>query len=270
MSVFLWIVLAIIIVSLITHQISRSPLIVALIFFLVFPIGLSIYWTVAGIDAYLFQYAKVYSVSLGALLVTALRYKNWINFSWLRLLGYLLLIINILEAMLTEAAGGGIINVIAGSLLILCQAFPNQIFIDPEDKSRHLRYALGTGWIIAYTIWDFTFVYGLTAPNGFTGESAAFAICHLAVPLLLMGQSGNLYMQARVYSLSLFMMVRISWPYEPFVFLVPDWYHPAVHLFFQWVSLIVATGIVLRNLFLSRSLAVSNNVMHALAKKLRS
>ena len=37
----------------------------------------------------------------------------------------------------------------------------NTIYIDENDKDKHLRYELGWFWVTAYTVWDFSFVYGI-------------------------------------------------------------------------------------------------------------
>lgn len=246
MEPIIWIFIFTGLITLLTQAVIRSPLWVSFLVYLGGSALLVGYWNFVTIEASWFAYVKLFSVVVGALYVTILRYKSWGSISWLKLTGYLLIIINMLEAMVHDVFTGTPINAVVGGVLLLTLAFPYQIFVDPKDPKRNFRYNLGIAWVLAYTAWDFVFIYGVSK-FGEGSPFAAFAICHLVTPLLLMGKTGDLYMQARAHSLSLYMFVRMSIPYEPFFFETPNWYNPTFQVFMQ----VIAIGLTLWTVYLA-------------------
>ena len=61
MSVFVWIILSIGLISFLTWLLSRSSIYIAWAFFLGAPIALSIYWMAVGIEAHLLGRHPIYT-----------------------------------------------------------------------------------------------------------------------------------------------------------------------------------------------------------------
>ena len=267
--VFIWIVSAIVMISVLTEFIRRSNFYVSLLVFLAVPAGLTLYWSLAGIETTAFMYAKIYSVSFGSLVISALRFLDLAKFRWARFIAYLVLFINILEAILTEYHDGGRLNVIAGGLLLLTMAHPRFIRVDPSDTGKNLQYELGMGWVLSYVLWNFVFVYGTNPPGEPTGEWAAFALVHLSVPLLLMRGRSEMFIQVRAYSLTLLMFLAVSAPYEPFLFRVPDWHNPLVSLILRAASLALAVYLVLRSILRLKNGKAPENILQSFIRAIQ-
>lgn len=245
--VFLWMAVLALTTAILTELIRRGGFAVSGIVFLILPVGLIFLWPQLGLEPTGFEYVKVFSVAFGALFISGLRYLGWIQRPALRLLAFLILFINIAEAMMTETFSDTYINVAAGGLLLLSQALPQRLRVLTDDPQRNLRYDLGLDWVLAYTLWNFTFVYGTNPPGEPTGEWAAFALIHLLVPLVLIRGDAELYIQSRAYSLALLMMLAVTLPHEPFLFFVGDWHHPIVAQVLRWSSLTLALIVLVRS-----------------------
>ena len=121
---------------------------------------------------------------------------------------------------MTETFSDTYINVIAGGLLLLTQALPHRMRVAPDDADRHLRYDLGLDWVLAYSLWNFTFVYGTNPPGEPTGGMGGPSRWYIwPCRWSLMRGDANLYIQNRAYSLALLMMLAVTLPREPFFIL---------------------------------------------------
>ena len=248
MSVFVWIPLTLGLCLLATELIRRSPFWVSLLVFAVLPVALAAAWPSLGLGPTGFEYVKVFSVAFGSLFISALRFlPGWIGRSGLRWVAFFILFVNILEAMVTETFSSTYINAAAGGLLLLSQALPRLMQVDEAGPHRDLRYDLGWDWVIGYTLWNFTFVYGTNPPGEPTGEWAAFALIHLSVPLFLMAGNAEKYIQYRAYSLTLMMMVGVTFPYEPYLYLVGEWHNATVAQTLRIVSFAWAAFVLVRS-----------------------
>lgn len=236
MEPIIWIFVSVGLITFLIRAIIRSPMYVSVLVFFGIPALLILYWNLTDFKAPFFAYVKLFSVAIGSLLISSIRYKPWQNISWLKSLVYIALAINILEAVIDEISRGGLINAIVGAILIFTLAFPRYIEVDPTDSKNNFRYDLGLSWILTYVVWNFVFIYGISS-EGNDSPYAAFAVCHLIVPLLLMGKSGLFFLQARAYSLGLFMMIFMSVPFEPFYYTSPNWYNPTVLFSLRMLSL---------------------------------
>ena len=124
---------------------------------------------------------------------------------------------NVLEAVVAEAAQGRLVDMInaaAGVLLILSQPAPGGMRVAPRDAGGDFRYPLGL-WIAAYTLWNFTFLYGRESPGGI-GASAGFGVIHLVAPLIAMRGDSELWIQARGFALTVLVAVHVGLPHPPF------------------------------------------------------
>ncbi|MCB1320435.1 MAG: hypothetical protein KDK34_09290, partial [Leptospiraceae bacterium] len=95
-------------------------------------------------------------------------------------------------------------------------------------------------WVLAYTVWNFVFVYGTNPPDRPTGEWSGVALMHLGAPLILMSARSALYIQMRGYALFLTIALMAIAPFEPIIFRTPEWYHPIVAQILAWLSFMLA------------------------------
>lgn len=241
-----WIVAAIVLVGMLCEIIRRLPVIAGLFVFLVLPALLSIFWSQSSTDFNWFQWAKVYSVSLGASGVVALRAHRIEKWGWGFPLIIALLVLNIIEAILSELQNGLSLNILAAVLLLLCMPGPTAVRIANYKGHREVHYPVSLNWIIAYTLWNFTFVYQATVGPEGPGGSAGFAVAHLGVPLLIMWRNPARWAQARAFGLAILMFWRFTFPDPPLLLRTPNWYAPFVHNILEGLAIGWALWLVVR------------------------
>ena len=142
--------------------------------FLGLPLILTPYWMQVN-ELGLFSWFKYYTVCFCACWGTALRFTSLGNRAWARSTIALLLAMNILEATVVDLAGHGsghVLNAVAGLLLIgTLPLGANSTRIDSASCCRDLLYGTSRPWVIAYTFWNWAFVY-LNYPS-LTGHHTA-------------------------------------------------------------------------------------------------
>ncbi len=197
MDVFIWLTAFIAATGVFALLVDRSRWWGHLAAYLLLPTAI-LAWTVLNTAASsAFVYLKFPSVCLGALLIGALRHKGLADFHGWRTVGYLVLVINIAEAVGFEIYdvlastpehdfGGNLFNATAGIILILTQAYPRFIRVDRSRPDHNLHYDVGLPWVLTYVVWNFTFVYGTIPPDQLPGLWGGLSLVHLITPLLLM------------------------------------------------------------------------------------
>lgn len=105
--------------------------------------------------------------------------------------------------MLRDFQNGYYLNVISG--VILCITIPSfkKITVDNSTKWRDLHWEKTIIWMVFYAIWNVTFVYS-TFPYG-----GAIHIAVNLVPLVIGIYNPKIWIQTRVISLAIHMMLRI-------------------------------------------------------------
>jgi len=254
MNVLAWIVAATLAATLCAEAIRRLPPRVGALLFVAIPLAATPLWLTFS-DTPLFSFTKVYSICAGLVYIELLKATRWSERQAARLAGYLLLAINILEAVVADAVKLNAVNAAAGVLLVLAQAYPGAITVDRDSFRRDLRYQLGGWWVAAYTVWNFAFVYGCVP------SFAAFALVHLAAPILACRGRSELWLQARVAVLSVMMIVRMSAPNPPFLYLVPHWYSPPVATALHVASLGMAIVVAARSFREARRTGVRRDLL---------
>ncbi len=179
-------------------------------FFLVLPILLTPYWArVYHTD--LFHWVKIFSVIAGVLWFTALRYTRFGKQRWAYYGVLFILAANILEAVLQDLSGGHLahyLNATAGVLLI-ATLFDRleSIRIASESRFRDLEWGSMTlAWVIAYTLWNWTFVF-LQYP-----WNAGKHIAVLGAALLVGLVDPKRWLQARAFTLGTYLILLFSFP----------------------------------------------------------
>jgi hypothetical protein len=119
-----------------------------------------------------------------------------------------LLIVNILEATVTDALTitiANYLNVIAGVLLIFTLDPLKKVFIDKKNKTKDFLWpSLSFQWIIAYSIWNITFVY-LNFPS-----TTLRHIALLAVPLIVAYYIKGVWIQTRAFTLAAYFIAAFT------------------------------------------------------------
>ncbi|MCP5497788.1 MAG: hypothetical protein H7A23_24815 [Leptospiraceae bacterium] len=256
MEVYIWIVAGIVFLCIFPVLAELKGITSHLIVYFFLPsILLTYHYMSSGeIGSGTFGIIKVFSVCFAVLLLAGIRYKNLIKSNLIRIIVYLTLFVNILEAVGFEIYdalasgperlyGGSLINATAGITLLLSQAYPRFLSVDEKNN---LHYDLGTPWILSYVLWNFTFVYGTNPPGEPTGQYAAFALIHLIAPILLMRGKVSLFMQYRSYTLAPAMTVFVLTTESPWFYKVPSWYSLNVAEFLGWLSLASACYVLFK------------------------
>lgn len=170
------------------------------------PVLLTPLWIAANTGG-LFKWVKLYSVLLAVLWFLVFRYTHLRTKPWARFLVALFLAGNIAEACLedlTRMAGPNVLNALAGIGLVVTLPGWREIRV---DGNRDLVWpSLTPGWISAYTVWNWVFVY-LNYP-----EHAAYHVVVLGVPLLV---GAGTWLQARAFTLGAWMMYLFT--FAPFI-----------------------------------------------------
>ena len=193
---------------------------------------------VAAFDVTLhpFTWVKAASLMVGIAWLHALRFTRLGERDWGRFGMWLILAVNILEAAVADLACGSPVNAACG--LALVATMPGWRTIRVVRSGRALEWPVGVAWAVAYTLWNFTFVYG------FYFETISDHFAALGVPLVWLMVRPALWFQARAYVLSLYAMMILFWHEVlgmawPASAVAPD---PAVH---SWLSAATVTATVI-------------------------
>jgi hypothetical protein len=189
------------------NELCRHSRIAAYTLFLVFPIVLIPLWMHAGFDGW-FRWAKLYSSILGAAVFTLFRFNSLHRYSWIKVAVAAILAVNIFEAVSQDFESGAlpnILNAIAGVLNIITISRWMGIKRDERHPHDMLWPGMTMAWIIAYDIWNITFVY-LNFPNTVLFTTAILLAPTLAAAFVRPGS----WLQARAYTLAIYMMYIFS------------------------------------------------------------
>lgn len=189
------------------NELARRSKAAAYTLFLVFPVILLPLWLHSDFDT-LFRWVKLYSAIAGAALFTLFRFNGLHRYNWVKILVAVVLAVNIAEAVSQDVASGALpnlLNAAAGVLNIV--TIHRWLGIRRDDEAPHdmLWPGMTVGWIIAYDIWNITFVY-LNFPNTVFFTAAIVIAPTIAAIFVKKGT----WMQARAYTLAIYMMYIFS------------------------------------------------------------
>lgn len=190
-----------------TNEICRRYKLAPYIAFFVLPIVLIPLFMGSGFDT-MFRWVKLYSAVVGGIFFTLVRFNGLDRFRWARFAVAFILAFNILEACTQDYSNHQLpnyLNALAGVLNIVTISRWSGIRSDSQPPHDMLWPGMTVAWIIAYDIWNFTFVY-LNFPN-----TALFTLLLVIAPTLaaFFIKKGT-WMQARAYTLSIYMMYIFS------------------------------------------------------------
>lgn len=187
-----------------TYELMRRYKVLAWIFSIAVPISLSIYWFQA-FETDIFHWAKLYSVILAAIWFNSFRFTKFAKFKYIKWGVYLILVLNILEAVLQDISGSTIphyLNAFAGFLTIITLNKIESINIEKKTGFKEMHWdSMSFAWVIGYTIWNWVFVF-LNYP-----ETALNHIAVLGAALTIGFIRPQAWLMARAYTLMIFLMV---------------------------------------------------------------
>lgn len=183
---------------------------VTLVLFIILPFLLTPYWIENGVTGW-FLWAKMFSVVAGVVWFSIFRLTSFGETNFAKTGIYLILVINIIEALFKDILGGFLdggvahyLNAAAGILLIVTL---NKINSINTSKKKYLDVnwdGMTLMWIIGYTIWNWTFVY-LNLVQ-FSAENLAV----LGVPLIIAFFDKGRWLQTRAFTLSTYLIFFYS------------------------------------------------------------
>lgn len=214
------IVLLLLAVLVLLNELFRSSKWLTIAFFAGVTVVLSIFvWSQPGaqegtsIDDW-FHCAKLYSVIIALLGFTYMRFSNKKLTNFWKFFPALILSVNILEAVADDMGNyfefGGVwhvLNALAGVFSIIAISGWTTIYIDENRKKDMLWLDLGIFWIIAYDIWNFAYIYF----NNPTHLGYGIAVI-LAATIPVVSIKKGTWIQARAYTLGLWMMLLFTFP----------------------------------------------------------
>lgn len=216
----------------VTAWLAQRNKIVAIMVFIIIPVGLTIFWwpySTAGTNsAGWFPIAKQYSALIGSLSLVALQcFGKLRRMRWYLCIPPMLLAVNIAEAvvrdfqcyfihgvdpsqgMVTWGGPWNILNGIAGIANLLAIAGWMGIFV-AKDKSRAIVWGdLTIWWIIAYDLWNFSYVYNCLADRAWYSGVALLLAC--TIPAFMKLGRGS-WIQYRAYTLTFWSAVVLTFP----------------------------------------------------------
>jgi hypothetical protein len=202
----------ILIVLVLINEICRRFKNIGYLIYLVLPIVLLPLWLNGDITVW-FRWVKLYSVVFAAGFFTLIRFTKLGDKKWARWIVAAFLCLNILEACMQDFSCGylpSILNATAGLINIVILSRWAQIGPDNSKERDMVWPGMTTFWIIAYDIWNITFVY-LQFP-----EHAAFHIMVLlscTLPAIFIKK--GTWLQARAFTLGAWMMYLFT--FQPWI-----------------------------------------------------
>lgn len=199
--VFLFVVL------MVGNELSRYYKGVSYLLYFILPIALIPHWMKAGFDGW-FRWIKLYSAVAGSVFTMIFRFHNIDGKTWAKFVVMLILAINIAEAVLQDFSQPDLPNLINGIAGVLCMITISRwkgVKRDEQKPHDMLWPGMTTFWILAYDIWNITFVY-INFPN-----TVAFSFIVLLAPTVaaIWIKKGT-YLQARAFTLAIYMMYLFS------------------------------------------------------------
>jgi hypothetical protein len=188
------------------NELARRFKWAAIAFFFILPIAMIPVWLSSGIEDW-FRWVKLISVVLACVLLCLMRYTPIGGKVWARTAIMLVLAANILEACIQDAISGAPwnwLNAAAGLLSILSLTGWRKIACDASGERDIIWSGLDWAYVIAYTVWNWTFVY-FNFPE--------YAFVHAAVllaPIIMNARKGGTWGQTRAFTLATWMMLEFT------------------------------------------------------------
>lgn len=204
-------IIAFLVVMLIAQEaFRRLPAWVALVAFTVLPVLMTPYWLSLHRDVGVFPWTKLYSLVVSVSWLTALRTMK-LGKRRKPVVGLVfLLAVNIVEAVAVDAVGGHLAHwlvMLSGILLLVTLPSPRGAHMEPlRDDSEYLYPAMSRGWVVEYTIWNWSFLF-LNFPI-VVAQQTSVLLASLIVGLICPAR----WLEARGYSLATSLLLMATFP----------------------------------------------------------
>jgi hypothetical protein len=185
------------------NELCRYFKIPTVILYFIIPIVLIPYWLNSGITHW-FRWVKLYSVVFAAVWFTLVRYTKLGEYRFAKFIAAAILGINIAEAVTQDFTMGylpNVLNAIGGVLNIITLSRWEGIGPDNTKEKDMVWPGMTTFWIVAYDIWNWTFVY-LNFPEHAAYHMMVLLSC--TIPSLFIKK--GTWLQARAFTLAAWMI----------------------------------------------------------------
>lgn len=219
----------------------RVPRIVFGVTVIILPL-LSVVWLI-GSSLTWFGWAKAYSLVLGIAWIVLCRLTDIGQRRAAKIISYLILAINIFEAVAVDVVKGQFVNYLnafAGVLLVFTLRDIDSITVDRAGKNKDFLWdKMSLGWILGYTIWNYAFVY--LNYNSYSIDHAAVLGAALIVGVISSGR----WLQARAITLGIYILYKNTfWDIPFFQTFDVQWGNNQVELAFAVMSVSYMVGYV--------------------------
>ncbi|MGZ5051722.1 MAG: DUF5692 family protein [Methylobacter sp.] len=174
--------------------------------FLFFSVALSVLTVNAGLlNMQFFTWIKTYTLVISLFIVIATPRVSGKCQDYFKRLIHFILILNIAEAAIFDAIGMLWINACVGLSLIATLNKISAISVEEHQGRRYVAFDLPWCWIVAYTVWDITFVYGHYPTHYFDHLAVLLA----PVAIALIQGKRQTWFEARAITLTLYVITII-------------------------------------------------------------
>lgn len=209
-----------------------------------------------------FRWAKTISVLIPTCFVSFVRISNdgrhedimmSLKKKWPLWVLYFILMLNIVEASLTDFELGNYFNAIAGIILCITIPLPTKHWRiqkhDGKNNFAELIADLPLAWCLLYVTWNAAFVYA---------ENTTFfasSLCILLAPeiWMLAKKRTDLWLMGRIYTLALHILIRSSYDIFTPVMDSTSWFNADVLYFWGLLNLVLHVGYLVYWFFYLRS-----------------
>jgi hypothetical protein len=195
-----------------------------------------------------FRWVKTLSILVPLLFFSFIRISNdgkhlnslmSLKKKWPMVILYLILILNIFEAMMQDVSALNYYNAICGLILIVTIPLPkNHWYVGKNDGKNTFAEILADlplAWCLLYVSWNAAFVYGENI--GYFASS----LCILLVPQIWMyaKKRVDLWLMARVYTLAVHLLIRASYDIFTPIMDSSAWFSPTVLTYWGLFNLVL-------------------------------
>lgn len=189
-------------------------------FFGIMPLLLTPIWLTLKETHDWFIWMKVYTCLAATCCILSIRFTRLSRQKWPYYLIHFLVNLNILEAVVRAWAIPdsipAILNGFAGLFLMFTLRLPSYMSVD-SGKYRDFLWDLPYPWVLGYVFWNWDVIY-LIFPF-----AAAIQCAVLLVPLIVALINNKLFVQARAFTLSFYLVAGLTFPYFANTPVSPGW-----------------------------------------------